>query len=461
MPDSTPAPRREGYVIFVALVASIGGFLFGYDLVIISGAQIFIRDQFQLTPAQFGFATSSALLGCVLGPTLGAWSSDRFGRKATLMFAAALFAGSAIGTALATDITSFNVWRIVGGVGVGLASLASPMYIAEIAPARRRGQLGLMYQLAITLGAVAAVLFAYYASLRLDPAVSWRWMLASVIVPVVPFALLLLRVPHSPRWLAAEGRFDEARQVLQQIDTPEEADDREMAEIRASLAQQGAGIRDVFAPGVRPALGVGIMLGILNNWTGWTGIAFYLPTIFQRAGFDNASDAIFQNAIVMAGNVVLTLVSISLVDRVGRRPLWITCSAAMAIGLTLVGMAFHYGVTGPIMVVIMFLCAAPHAMGLGALPWLMMSEIYPTRVRAKALSISTTCLWIAAFTGPAAFPILQAQSERMVGSIGGVFWLYAAICVFSVFWALKYLPETRGRTLEEIAASWKTKEAVR
>lgn len=446
------------YAVFIAFVASIGGFLFGYDLVIISGAQIFLRDQFQLSPAAFGFATSSALLGCILGPSMAGWLSDRLGRRTTLLAAAVLFAGSAVGTALAGSIVSFNAWRIVGGVGIGLASVASPMYIAEVAPASRRGQLGLLYQLAITIGAVSATLVSYYAALLLDPAVSWRWMLASVIVPVIPFALLLMLVPQSPRWLAARARFAEALAVLRRIDTPEAAD-RELQEIKTSLAHETAGRswRELLAPHVRPALTVGIILGILNNWTGWTGIAFYLPTIFQQAGYDSAADAIFQNMIVMGGNVVLTIASMALVDRIGRRPLWLACSAAMAIGLTLVGAAFHAHVTGPIMVVMMFICAAPHAMGLGALPWLMMSEIYPTRVRATALSVSTTFLWVAAFTGPAAFPILQAQSERLVGSIGGVFWMYAAICVFSFFWALKYLPETRGRSLEDIADSWTTR----
>lgn len=453
-----PESARRGYAFYIAFVASLGGFLFGYDLVIISGAQIFLRDQFALTPQQFGFATSSAILGCMAGPACGAWLSDRFGRKLTLFMAAVLFALSAVGTALAHTILIFNVFRIIGGVGVGLASLASPMYIAEIAPAKNRGQLGLMYQLAITIGAVGATIVSYYLAKYAAPTVGWRWMFASVIVPVAVFSVLLIRVPASPRWLFEKGRFDEALSVLTQIAGEDEAR-KEVAEMRATTNTEAGTLRELFQPGMRAALFTGIILAMLNNWTGWTGIAFYLPTLFQRAGFANASDAIAQNALVMGGNVILTLLSIWLVDRVGRRPLWIVCSAAMCVFLTLTGIVFQFNVTGGLVVLVIFLCAAPHAIGLGPLPWLMMSEIYPTRVRAKAVSLSTTFLWLAAFSGTYALPLLQAASEKILHTISGVFWLYAAICLFSFAWGWKYLPETKGRSLENIADSWKSAPA--
>jgi sugar porter (SP) family MFS transporter len=453
--NHTRHPTEGGklYAFFISFVASIGGFLFGYDLVIISGAQIFIRDQFGLTPSQFGFATSSALLGCIAGPSLGAWLCDQIGRKGTLLVAGGLFVIGAAGTALADNIVTFNVFRIAGGVGVGLSSLASPMYIAEIAPRRNRGRLGIMYQLAITIGAVAATLVAYCLAKTVADTVSWRWMFASVIVPVIIFAVLLLRVPQSPRWLAQKGRFEEAREILTRVDGPENGE-KELAEIRGSLSEETGGLAELFQPGIRTALLTGIALALFNNWTGWTGIAFYLPTLFQKAGYAQASDAIGQNVLVMGGNVLLTLVSIWLVDRAGRRALWIAGSAAMFVCLILAGMVFQYNVTGPIVVLVIFLCAAPHAVALGPLPWLMMSEIYPTRIRAKAVSISTTFLWIAGFSGPLAFPLLEAVSEKLFKTIAGVFWLYAGVCVISFFWALKYLPETKGRSLEEIARSW-------
>lgn len=444
---------RKFYAFYIAFVASLGGFLFGYDLVIISGAQIFVRDQFGLTPQQFGFATSSALLGCIAGPFLGARICDRFGRKAALLLAAMLFAVGAVGTAVARDITDFNLFRILGGIGVGLASLASPMYIAEVAPAKARGRLGLMYQLAITVGAVAATIVSYFLARDMAPTIAWRWMFASVIAPVVVFSLLLIRLPASPRWLAEKRRFSEALALLSRIGGEEDGR-REMTEIESSMHTEVGNFRELLRPGMRAAVATGIILAVLNNWTGWTGIAFYLPTLFQLAGYTKASDAIAQNVLVMAGTVLLTLISIWLVDRVGRRPLWITCSAAMCVFLVLTGVLFQRNATGGAVVLVVFLCAIPHAMALGPLPWLMMSEIYPTRLRAKAVSLSTTLLWVAGFTGPLAFPMLESLSERIFHSIAGVFWLYSCICLFSFIWGWKFLPETRGRSLENIAISW-------
>lgn len=447
------ASAQRGYAFYTAFVASLGGFLFGYDLVIISGAQIFLRTQFALTPRQFGFATSSALLGCIAGPACGARLCDRMGRKFTLIMAAGLFAVSAAGTALANTILIFNVFRVVGGLGVGLASLASPMYLAEIAPARNRGRLGLMYQLAITIGAVGATIISYYLARYAPPAMAWRWMFASVIVPVAVFSVLLIGLPESPRWLAGRKRFGEALLVLTRVAGKDEAR-QELAKMRATNDTEVGSLRELFQPGMRAALFTGIILAVMNNWTGWTGIAYYLPTLFQRAGFSNASDAIGQNVLVMGGNVFLTLLSVWLVDRVGRRPLWIVCSAAMFCFLILAGAVFQVNATGSIVVLVIFLCAAPHAIGLGPLPWLMMSEIYPTRIRAKSVSLATTCLWVAAFTGTYALPLLQVASERMFHTVAGVFWLYAAVCLFSFFWGLKFLPETKGRSLENIADSW-------
>jgi SP family arabinose:H+ symporter-like MFS transporter len=453
--DSTP----RFYTLYVAFVAAIGGFLFGYDLVIISGAQIFLRQQFALTPEQLGFATSSALFGCIGGPFFGAWICDAFGRKAALLTAALLFITGAVGTALARDITIFNVFRILGGVGIGFASLASPLYIAEIAPAPSRGRLGLMYQLAITIGAVMATIVSYVLARTLSPDLAWRWMFASVIVPVVIFCFLLIPVPPSPRWLAERQRSDEALAVLTRISGAEQAR-RELAEIEGSLHQETGTIRELFEPGMRAALGIGLVLAVLGNWTGWTAMSLYMPTLFQEAGFVKPSDAIAQNVLVMGATVLLTLVSISLVDRAGRRPLWVGCSAAMCVCLILAGIVFHLHLTGSIVVVAIFLCAAPHAIGLGPLPWLMMSEIYPTRIRAKAVSLCTTMLWIAGFSAPFAFPLMESLSLRMVHSVAGVFWFYSLVCVFSLVWGYKFLPETRGRTLENVADSWKVRETA-
>ncbi|MGH9162711.1 MAG: sugar porter family MFS transporter [Vicinamibacteraceae bacterium] len=452
-PDDRSGRATRMYAFFVSFVASIGGFLFGYDLVIISGAQIYLRDQFALSPAQFGFATSSAVLGCIVGPSLGAVLCDRLGRKSTLLVASFLFVAGAIGSALPNDIGTFNVFRILGGVGVGLASIASPMYIAEIAPARSRGRLGIMYQLAITVGALAATVVAYYLAIYLPPDVSWRWMFASVAVPVVAFVGLLLFVPQSPRWLAEQGRYWEAEQVLARID-PDIDSHVQLEEIRSSLSRESGSLRELLEPSMRKPLSIGIVLAVLNNWTGWTSVAFYLPTLFQRAGYAEASAAIGQNVIVQAASVLMTAVAIWLVDRWGRRPLWLATSAAMSLSLLMAGLVFQLQIVGPLVVGVVLLCMAPHSIGLGPLPWLMMSEIYPTRIRARAVAVSTTFLWLAAFSGPYAFPMLDEASRKAIGSGAGVFWLYSAICVFSFLWALRFLPETKGRSLEQIGRLW-------
>ena len=453
------AERQGGhaYVYLVAFVASVGGFLFGYDLVIISGAQLFLQEEFGLSGAQLGFATSSAVLGCIAGPFLGALLCDRLGRRNALILAAFLFGVSAIGTSLPKDITTFNIFRIIGGVGVGLASIASPMYITEVAPAKVRGALVILYQLAITIGCTMAVVVSYFLALHLDEDVAWRWMFASEMVPILIFVFLLLFVPKSPRWLAEMGRYEEASAVLSRITDHEHARS-ELDEIKHSLAEETGTFSELFQPGIRKALLIGILLALFNNWTGWSGIAYYLPTLFQRSGFAEKSDAIFQSLIINVGTVFLTVLAILLVDRVGRRPLWIFTSAAMAFSLVLTSLVFHYNITGMPIVFVIFMCAGPHAVGLGPLPWLMMSEIQPTRIRAKAVAISTTFLWIAGFTGPMCYPILVDASEREFGSIMGVFLLYAIICVGALIFGCFLLPETKNKSLEEIAGLWLKKQ---
>jgi SP family arabinose:H+ symporter-like MFS transporter len=269
----------------------------------------------------------------------------------------------------------------------------------------------------------------------------------------VVFVLLLVKVPQGPRWLAARQRFDEAYECLVKIDGVEHAR-KEMEEIKASLAGETGTWGELFQPGMRMALFTGGMLAIFNNWTGLSSISYYIPTLLQHAGYARPSAAIGANVFIMGGNMLLTLVAIALVDRAGRRPIWLGASAAMVFCLGTAGLIFHRNITGPIAVVAIFLCVIPHAIGLGPLPWLMMSELYPTRIRARAVSISTTFLWIAGFSGPFTFPMIEAASRKVIGSIAGVFWFYAAICVVAFFWGWKFLPETKGRTLEEIASSW-------
>lgn len=451
--ESKAAVSGSTYAFLIAFVAAVGGFLFGYDLVIISGAQIFLKQQFHLSDEAFGFATGSAGIGCMMGPFLGSILCDRIGRKKTLFLASLLFGISAIGTALPQSITVFNIFRIMGGVGVGLCSLASPMYIVEVSPARMRGSLGLMYQLAICIGALFSVIVAYFLAKMLPETVAWRWMFGSVAVPVLVFVIFLLIVPESPRWLAEVNRFDEARAVLRKIESAEYAD-KELEQIKSSMHQEQGRWSELLAPGMRMALLVGVLMAIFNNWTGWTGIAYYLPTLFQKAGQSSTADAIGRTIWIFAGNIGLTLVAIWLVDKIGRRPLWISTALLMTLFTALAGLVFHLNLNINYVLFAVFLCAIPHAVGIGALPWLMMSELYPTKIRAKAVAVTTTVIWVAGTTAPMAFPVIAGYSERTIGSVALIFWIYSAVSFCAFLFGLRMLPETRGRTLEEIGSSW-------
>lgn len=448
--------RRSGtaYVFGIAFVASVGGFLFGYDLAIMGGANVYLKDQFQLSDALFGFTTASATLGCAVGPFLGAWLCDRIGRRRTLIAASFLLGISAILTALPRDIITFNVFRIVGGVGVGLCSIASPMYIAEVAPAGKRGGLGFMYQLAIVVGCILSLVVAYCFAVWFAETASWRWMFGSEILPVAVFGVFLFLVPETPRWLAARGRDQEALAVLTRIDGPEYAA-REMEEIRRSLNEEVGTFGELFQPGLRMALAVGILLAIFNNYTGWSGIYNYLPAIYKQAGFAKTDDAILQYLISYSFMGAMTLIACFVVDRLGRRPLWIYGSLAMIAANVFTGLVFSSGGTGFVVLLGIMLMAIPHSFALGPLPWLMMSELFPTRNRARALAITTTLLWITAFFPVMIFPVLKKASEEYLGSVAGVFWIYALLAFLALVFGWKMLPETKGRSLEQIAESWR------
>jgi len=446
--------KRRRHIFFISFIASIGGFLFGYDLSLMASANIFIKDYFHLSDAAFGFATASAALGCMAGPFLGSWLCDRIGRERSMMVAAALLAVGAIMTANAHTMTMLNIFRIVGGVGVGLCSVASPMYIAETAPAAMRGRLGTMYQLAIVVGSTVSPLACYGLARVFPDDYSWRMMFISQMVFVVLFASFLFILPRSPRWLAEMGRFDEAAMVLHKIHGPGVAE-QELHEIKESLSSEQCGMSELFQPGVRYALLIGLMLAFFNNWTGWSAIGGYVPVLLQIAGVPTKQAAILQFSLTYLAMAIMTLVSMNLIDRAGRRPLWIFASLLMALITGMTGLVFFFHITGPIVLLIITLCTVPHGIALGGLPWLMMSEIFPTRIRAKAVAITTTFLWVAIYTCGQLFPMIMGWSQQLIGSSAGIFWLFTVVCVLSAIFGIKMLPETRGSTLEAIGDSWK------
>ncbi len=442
------------YAFAISFVAAVGGFLFGFDLSVVCAANLYLRDAFQLTPSAMGFATGSAALGCIMGPFLGAWMCDAIGRTRTMIVACLLLGIGSLMTAIPPSIAVFNIFRIVGGVGVGLCSVASPMYISEIAPPRMRGGLGVMYQLAIVVGSIVAPFVAYVIVKVTPESVCWRWMFASEILPVVVFSVLLLLLPESPRWLAGRGRYDEALGVMTRVDGAEFAR-KEMEQIKASLAQETGNFSELFGPGTRYALLIGLLLAFFNNWTGWSVIGGYIPMLFEASGLRDRALGILQFTVSYACMGVVTLIACWTTDRAGRRPMWIFASVLMTVVMALAGAVFHFHLSGWIVLLVISLCTIPHGIALGPLPWLMISEIFPTRLRARAVSLTTAFLWVTIFSGAQLFPILADLSKRAIGSIAGAFWLCSCVCVLSLLFGWRMLPETKGRTLEEIAASWK------
>lgn len=449
-PVSSQAARSTMYVYFIAFIAAVGGFLFGFDLSIISGAIIFLKREFALSSAQVGFAISSAALGCILGPLIGYWLSDFIGRKRTLVFTAILFGISAVGTALPRNMFEFNCFRIIGGVAVGLAAIVSPMYIAEIAPARIRGRLVTINQLAIGIGALTSIIVSYFLSLT----EAWRWMFASECVPVICLLVGLIFIPRSPRWLAQKNKLKEARDVLTKIDGPEHAE-IEMLEISASIDEETGTFSELFQPGIRIGLLIAVALAFFQQVSGAGTLIYYAPIIFQKAGFESASDAIMQTVIVNIAQLIFTIGAVLLVDRLGRRPLYMVGTAGMAIGIGLIGAFFQFGFSGIHILVVMFLTVGAYVISLAPLTWLLMSEVFPTRIRAKGMAIAAGTLWVTLYLVNQIYPILERYLEKTYGNNAIAFYIFAFFCVCAFIFGWLVIPELKGKTLEQIAKDWK------
>jgi sugar porter (SP) family MFS transporter len=443
-----PTYQKSYYVYLIAFVAALGGFLFGYDLSIISGAIMFIKQEFSLSPSQIGLAISSALLGCMVGPIVGGTLSDRLGRKKTLVFSSLLFACGAVGTALPATIFQFNLFRFLGGVGVGLASVVSPMFIAEVSPPRMRGALVTVNQLAIVIGLTCAVIVSYFLSFGGH----WRWMLASNTVPVPLFLIGLLFVPESPRWMAQKNRQQEALKVLTRIDGIENAE-REIQQILDTSGEKD-NWRELLHRGIRFAMLIACMLAVFQQITGASILTMYMPIVFQEAGYIDPSDAILHNVIMSVWYVICTVVALATVDRIGRKPLLLIGTAGMAIGMVILGALFYWRTTGFYVVLTMFLVMGAYLISLAPLAWLIMSEIFPNRLRGKAMAVASVCVWTASFLTANFFPMMVDWFKKSSGTAAMAFWVFAIISAAAFLFSLLAVPETRGRTLEEIGASW-------
>ena len=432
------------YLLTVSGVTALGGLLFGFDISVISGTIPFIQDYFGLSEAMKGWVVSSALLGCILGASQVGRLGDRFGRKKVLFITGVLFGASAIGTALAESVPEFIFYRILGGLAVGGASVLAPVYIAEISPALVRGRMVSINQLTI----VAGISLAYYSNYFLlsmgDNA--WRWMFAAEAVPAFVFMTSLFVIPESPRWLTARKKEEEALQVLRRIAGADFAR-HELAEIRASLEgmRQRPALRDAFDVRYRPVLLMGVFLAVFQQWSGINVIFFYAPDVFARARF-GIDDALFQTTLIGVINIVFTLLAMAVIDRMGRKVMMLVGSAGMAACYVLVGWLFLTGQTGgTAMIAVLLAAPAFFAFGLGPTVWVVISEIFPNRIRGVAMSVATFSLWSACYLLTLTFPVFVE-----VFNAANTFWIYAVICAVGFYVILRYLPETKGLSLEEL-----------
>ncbi|MBM3478850.1 MAG: sugar porter family MFS transporter [Alphaproteobacteria bacterium] len=451
MNEPTPTGERVafGYLVLVTLVAAIGGFLFGFDLSIISGAILFLKDEWSLTPFWMGAVTGSAILGCPFGAFLGVFLSDRWGRNRSLILSAFLFFISAVGSALPFGPIDFSFWRFVGGIGVGLASTVSPMYIAEISPARLRGMMVILNQLAIVVGLTLSV----YVSYVLSFGGHWRWMFASEALPSVALGVALFFVPLSPRWLAMRGRRDEALAVLATINGPAQAR-AELDSITAELGEEHGGWRELLQAGVRRATIIGIVLMVFSQINGVNMILIYTPTLFMEAGVTNAPDAILNSVYVTSWITACTIVSFWLTSRFGRRPILIIGPIGMALGELTMFCKFAYTLPPWATLTGMFLATGAFTLTLAPLSWVVLSEMFPNRVRGVAMSLATTAMFTSSYIVTNLFPFLLAEFKRAFGHPGGTFIIFACICVACSIFVWRLLPETKDKTLEEIGRHW-------
>jgi sugar porter (SP) family MFS transporter len=457
------------YVLAICLVAALGGLLFGYDWVVIGGAKPFYEKYFDLTTGQqVGWANSCALLGCLLGSIAAGAASDRFGRKKLLIAAAALFAISSVLTGWSHTFVEFVVWRIAGGVAIGIASNVSPVYIAEVSPAEWRGRMVALNQLTIVVGILAAQVVNWWIARPVPDAATpemirfswngqfgWRWMFTAVALPSLIFLVGALLVPDSPRWLIARGFSESARRTLERIGGRLHAE-RELREIAKSLDSLPAtGWRELVDRRVTRVLGIGIFLAVLQQWSGINVIFNYAEEIYRAAGY-GVSQTLFNIVITGAINLAFTLMALAFVDRLGRRWLMLAGCAGIALSHLLLGLAYAAGWKGVPVLVLTLATIACYAMSLAPVTWVLIAEIFPNRVRGAAVSVAVSALWIACFLLTFTFPVLNAA----LGS-AGTFWLYSGICAVGFVFVWFRVPETKGRTLEQIEREYAGTERAR
>ena len=454
---------NKQFILLVTLAAAMGGFLFGYDWVVIGGAKPFYEPFFNLESAtQKGWGTSSALIGCMVGALACVFMADKYGRKRLLIIAGLLFTISAIGTALATTFFWFNFYRIVGGVAMGIALNLSPMYIAEIAPPEKRGMYVSINQLLIMIGVLMAQLINWQiAILDTDLAVNatnetiaqswsglygWRWMFGAETLPALIFFLLMFFVPESVRWLVKNGQVEKAEQILVKIGGKEYATNQ-IKDVQSTVSRDDVGhvnLKELLSPRILKFLGIGVFLSFLQQWSGLNVVIYYASDIFQAAGY-NLKEMML-NIVVIGGVMVLSvIVTMMTVDKLGRKTLLLFGTSSMAVVYALIGYCFYLDYTGVVIVLLVLANVMFYSITLAPLLWVVLSEIFPNRIRGAAMSIAALAHWVGNFSLTFTFPAIKEN----LGWANN-FWLYGLICAVGFMVIFFILPETKGKTLEEI-----------
>ena len=438
---------KNRYAYIISAVAALGGFLFGFDTAIVNGALVFLKREFALNNVQTEWAAGSLLAGCIAGTAVAGALGDRWGRKWALLVSAALFAVAAIGAAVPQTLGQFVAARIAGGIAIGLVSTLVPLYIAEIAPAATRGRMVTFYQLAIVIG----IVIAYFVSAILAPggAGSWRWMFACAAVPSLGFLGALVLVPESPRWLVQRSRGAQALTILERIEDATTASAR-FREIEEAISEEHASLKELLQPVFRPALVIGSGLACLCQITGINTILYYGALIFTEQGRGN-SDAAALRANIMIGliNLVATLVTLALIDSWGRKKLLLWSSGGMAVSLLLLGLALRLDFSSIVALVFILAFVGFFAIGMGPVIWVIISEIFPTKIRGRAISICTVVLWTSCLLVTVTFLSLMTA----LGA-AATFWTYALLSLLTFLFIFRFVPETKGKTLELIRQNW-------
>lgn len=448
------------FIFGITLVSAMGGLLFGYDWVVIGGAKPFYERFFDITQSASlqGWVMSSALIGCLFGAMLSGLLSDKFGRKKPLILAAVLFTLSAIGTGAVNNLNPFIFYRLIGGLGIGLASAISPMYIAEISPSDIRGRLVSVNQLTIVIGILAAQIVNYLIAdkvpdsapdelirLSWNGQTGWRFMFWAETIPALAFFTLAFFIPESPRYLIKSGNTHLAKKTLSRIGGDNYANVEEK-NIHSTISTESTNIdwKDLFSKKLRPVMIIGIVLAAFQQWCGINVIFNYAEEIFTSAGY-TVGDMLFNIVITGVVNLVFTLLAMQTVDKLGRRKLMLIGSLSLAIIYGILGTCYFLQVQGIMVLLLVVLAIAAYAMTLAPITWVILSEIFPNRVRGAAMAVATTVLWIACFALTYSFPILNKTLNA-----SGTFWLYALICASGFIFVYKKVMETKGKSLEEI-----------